>query len=92
VQQKAWDAVVQTFLCSTEEVQSCTFTAGILTPIINLTSEQQIELVTDLATETINKNKFKTLAENSHLNFKSVKFKGYHYSFFMGGTLPYCVL
>lgn len=47
----------------TPNVTDVTFTEGLLRDILSLTSEQQLELVTDLADGTITKGKFKTRAK-----------------------------
>jgi len=62
VTQKAWDAIVTNVSSVTEEVTNVTFSEGILRPIIPLTPDQQLQLVTDLIDETITKAKFKKLA------------------------------
>ena len=59
----AWQIVVTNLSSVTEEVTNVTFTEGILRHILKLADSQQLELVTDLANGTINKNKFKVLAE-----------------------------
>lgn len=69
----AWDVIVTSFeKCSnqdatdsvTKEVTPVTFSEFLLRSILDLTSEQQTELVTRLATEKdFTKGKFKTLAE-----------------------------
>ena len=71
---EAWGKVTQTQKCIelqqgegvTEKVTNVTFSKGILRPIINLTPDQQLELVENLATGKINKNRFKVNAEKSN--------------------------
>jgi site-specific DNA-methyltransferase (adenine-specific) len=46
----------------TEKVTDVTFSENLLRPIINLTQEQQLQLVQDLSAGTISKNRFKFLA------------------------------
>ena len=59
----AWDIVVTNLVSGTTEVTNVTFSIGILSSILKLNEQQQLELVTDLAKGTIKKNKFKVLAE-----------------------------
>jgi site-specific DNA-methyltransferase (adenine-specific)/modification methylase len=70
----AWQQIVTTFENSgnkvdedvvTQTVTTVTFTERLLRSILNLTPEQQLELVTELATnKDFGKGKFKTQAEN----------------------------
>lgn len=70
----AWNIIVTTFepaVTGTEEdlvtpiVTTVTFTETLLRSILDLTPEQQLELVTELATnKDFSKGKFKSLAEN----------------------------
>ena len=48
---------------ATTNVATATFTEGLLRNILYLTADQQLDLVQDLATGRINKNKFKAQAE-----------------------------
>jgi hypothetical protein len=63
VTELAWEVIVTSAKDVTEEVTTVTFSENLLRPIISLTPEQQLELVTELSNDTINKNKFKKLAE-----------------------------
>jgi DNA modification methylase/ParB-like chromosome segregation protein Spo0J len=74
IDSNAWAVIVATFEgvatievngVATPIVASATFTEGLLRSILDLESEQQLELVTELATnKEFTKGKFKTLAEN----------------------------
>ncbi len=74
---QAWDIIVATFedtatrhseSLATNSVATATFTEGLLRSILPLKPEQQIELVTELATvKDFSKGKFKTAAENYHI-------------------------
>ena len=62
----AWEVVVANFETATEEVAIATFNVKLLRPLLKLTPDQQLQLVTDLADDTINKNKFKAMAEKQN--------------------------
>ena len=59
----AWEVIAGSINSPTAEVGTPTFTVALLRPLLKLTEAQQLQLVTDLANGTINKNKFKALAE-----------------------------
>lgn len=59
----SWNIIVDFFHRSTEEVDKSTFNRKLLSGLIKLNDAQQCELITDLADDRINKNKFKALAE-----------------------------
>jgi site-specific DNA-methyltransferase (adenine-specific)/modification methylase len=77
----AWNKVTESFTGVTldtegdvtKKVTNVTFTEGLLREIIDLTPEQQTELVFDLASEKINKGRFKQLAENYRTRNKLIK-------------------
>lgn len=73
IAKEAWDAIVATFENTTTSgddevatsfVATATFTERLLRDILPLKDSQQIELVKDLASGSINKSRFKTLAES----------------------------
>lgn len=79
VTKKAWKMVATTFshLCSKEDdgavaelatTVATPFTEGLLRNIVTLKPRQQLELVTDLAAEKINKARFKSTAEQYKAN------------------------
>ena len=72
IKKDSWKIIVTTFLFSeksldsdsvTTKVTDVTFNEGLLRLIVNLSETQQLQLVTDFADGSINKNKFKVLAE-----------------------------
>ena len=74
VTQIAWDAIVTQINGVTEEVTIGTFSEGLMRPIVNLTPEQQINLIEGLISQKYSKQAFKKQAETYQQANKDIEF------------------